>query len=624
MTRSARSVLLAAVILAGVGAAAAQPYPPAGADWPTYAGTIDGRRYSALDQVNTTNVSKLRPVWMFQTGTANNSSSFECTPLVVDGTMYVTSPDDVVTALDAATGELKWEYKPTLLISPDALKQKLCCGHVNRGVAFHHGKNGDRIYIGMLDARLAALDAATGKLVPTFGDKGIVTIIDFKDGYSETAAPVVWNDRIYIGVAGSEFKTRGFISAYDAETGNMIWRWHTIPKPGEAGGDSWPLGYYKKGGVGVWMNSTIDEKNRQVIFATGNPNPDFDGSKRPGDNLFSCSVVALDADTGTYRWHFQEVRHDLWDYDQSAAPILFTTNITGKPVDAVGAAGKTGWFYMLDRLTGKSIVPLKEVKVANDASPNGLAASKVQFVPDDGPPYHIQPFVVQKNMWVAPHVIGEGNAAPGLSGGSEWSPLSTSPRTNYIYIASIEKEMFFCKDILTGAAKKKSSISDDQGKFTTQMTCAALAILVDLLGMSLGGVAIVPSDSNPHGAFIAIDANTGNVVPGWRYETVPHPIGGTIATAGDVVFAGESNGWFNALDARSGKRLWRFNCGAGVNAAPMTYALKDAAGKWRQYVAVAAGGIAGASLPNARPDDPNGFKNFRNGDTVVVFALPED
>jgi alcohol dehydrogenase (cytochrome c) len=612
MSGSVRGLLLLVAILVSIGGAAAQPYPPAGADWPTYNGTVDGRRYSALDQVNTTNVSKLRPVWMFQTGTANNSSSFECTPLVVDGTMYVTSPDDVVTALDAATGELKWEYKPTKFLF-EGLQQKLCCGHVNRGVAFHHGASGDKVYVALLDARLVALDAATGKQVPSFGDNGIVTIADYRAGYSETAAPVVWNGKIFIGVAGSEFKTRGFFSAYDAETGKLLWRWYTIPKPGEPGGDSWPAGYYTKGGVGVWMNSTIDEKNGQVIFATGNPNPDFDGSKRPGDNLFSCSIVALDADTGTYRWHFQEVRHDLWDYDQSAVPILFTTNITGKPVDAVGAAGKTGWFYMLDRRTGKSIVPLKEVKVVNDASPNGRAASNVQMVPDDGPPYHIQPFVLQKNMWVAPHAIASENAAPGLSGGSEWSPLSTSPRTNYVYIAAIEKEMVFCRE----ADPKLPPVGP-------QWTCAWMAAFANLFGLSLGGLAIVPSDSNPHGAFIAIDADTGNVVPGWRYETTPHPIGGTMATAGDLVFAGESNGWFNALDARTGKRLWRFNCGAGVNAAPMTYALRDASGKMRQYVAVAAGGIAGASLPNARPDDPNGFKNFRNGDTVVVFALPED
>jgi glucose dehydrogenase len=397
----------------------------------------------------------------------------------------------------------------------------------------------------------------------------------------------------------------------------MLWRWHTVPSPDEPGGDTWPPGAFATGGVGVWMNSTIDEKYRQVLFATGNPNPDFDGSGRKGDNLYSCSVVSVDADTGKLKWYFQEVRHDLWDYDQSSAPILFTSKAGGQSVDAAGAAGKTGWFYMLDRRTGKSLVPLKEVKTGGTGD-----ESPVQWVPDQ------EPFVPHTNMWAPPRVLFNSNVAPGLSGGAEWSPLSYSPRTNYIYVAAIEMEMYFCRDpfaataVVAGASKEATTGAAPSTQ--NPLTCIALAIFANLAGLNLGGIAVVPPATKVHGEFIAIDADTGKTVDGWSYPTTPHPIGGTLATAGDLVFAGESNGWFNALDAKSGKRLWRFQCGAGVNAAPMTFALPDGAGKMRQYVAVAAGGLAGASLPNATPGDPNAFKYFRSGNTVIVFALPDE
>ncbi|HKR65083.1 MAG TPA: PQQ-binding-like beta-propeller repeat protein [Thermoanaerobaculia bacterium] len=619
-----RRAILGLAVFASMSLHAQTSFPAAGAEWTTYNGTIDSRRYSSLDQINATNVRRLRPAWIFQTGVTDTSKSFECTPLVVNDTMYVTAPDDSVTALDAATGDLKWTFKPKMLY-PDGTEPPLCCGQVNRGAAYYRAAKpaNDLLYVATLDARIYALNPSTGALATTFGDQGFVTVADYTKGYSETAAPVVWDGKIFIGIAGGEFRTRGFVSAYDAQSGKMLWRWYTIPAPGEPGGDSWPAGKYLEGGVAVWMNPTIDVKYRQILFATGNPNPDFDGSTRAGDNLYSCGVVAVDADTGKMRWAFQEVRHDLWDYDQTNTPILFTTNITGKPVDAAGAAGKTGWFYMLDRQTGKSIVPMKEIKVSVTGAPN---VSPVQFVPDDGPPYHIKPFVPHNNMWTPPGVFSDAFVAPGLSGGAEWSPLSTSPKTNYIYVASIEKEMYFCRDPFppkSGATAETQKIDP-----RLQIACAALAFYIDRQGMSVGGVAIVPPASQTatvvKGAFIAIDANTGNVVPNWRYETKPHPIGGTLATAGDLVFAGESNGFFDALDARTGKLLWQYRCGAGVNAAPMTYAVKDAKGKMHQYVAVAVGGLAGASLPNAQIGDPNAFRYFRSGDSVIVFALPDE
>src|SRR5262249_8846986 len=263
------------------------------------------------------------------------------------------------------------------------------------------------------DGRLIALDADTGEPITSFGNNGQIKVIDpdKEKGYSITAAPIVWNDKIFIGAAGSEFKTRGRFSAYNATTGARVWTWYTIPRPKEPGGDTWPnkraspfwkfwdrKKIYEVGGVSVWMSPTIDAANNQVIFGTGNPNPDFNGHNRAGDNLYSCSVVSLDADTGRLRWHFQEVRHDLWDYDQSSAPILFTTNITGKPVEAVGAAGKTGWFYILDRMTGAPLIEMKEAPVPQDKD---LATARTQRVPAT-----VKPFVTQNNMWSPPTLNG--------------------------------------------------------------------------------------------------------------------------------------------------------------------------------------------------------------------------
>jgi alcohol dehydrogenase (cytochrome c) len=580
-----------------------QPFEGAGADWTTYNGTIDSRRYSMLDQITTENVAKLQPVWAFQTGTASADASFECTPLVVDGWMYVTTPDDVVYKLNAATGELCWTYDPKIKLG----NFTLCCGHVNRGVAYHNGK----VYIGTLDARLIALDAETGCPVKEFGKNGAVQVEDPMKGYSETAAPVIWDGKIFYGVAGGELRTRCFIAAYDAETGKQLWKWFTIPAdddPDPKVRGTWPMGKYKTGGVGVWMNPTIDVKNRQVIFATGNPNPDFDGIGRKGDNLFSCSVVAVDADTGARRWYFQEVRHDLWDYDQSAAPVLFTAKINGESVDAVGFAGKTGWFYVLDRKTGESLYPLTEIEVPQDP---GLATARTQRVPA------YAQFITPINMWKPPTKRGVV-IAPAASGGSEWSPHSISPRTNYAYIAAVEKPMLYCLGPFDFAHKGPKPEDPSLSK-----TCVELAIAADVVSdfspLNVGGM-VVPTDTKqyaPHGAIIAIDLDRNQVV--WRHEVKPHPIGGSVVTAGDVLFAGEANGSFDALNARTGEKLWSFSCGAGVNAAPMTYAVGG-----RQYVAVSAGGLASSSLPNRSSGDPNSWKSFRSGDTVFVFALPSD
>jgi len=592
-----------------------------GVDWPTFNGTLDGHRYSTLKQINSENVKLISPAWAFQTAIVNPSTSFENTPIVVDGVMYVSTGVNVIYAMKADTGELLYRFDPEVKVGPDALTQlKLCCGHNNRGLAFYK----DRIYMGTLDGRLIALHKDHLTRLETFvGDgkiPGEAQLFKLKDGYSITAAPIVWNDMIFVGAAGSEFRTRGQFSAYDANTGKLIWRWYTVPSPQDPGGETWPdkssgpfwnrKKIYQEGGVGVWMNPVIDTTSikPQVIFGTGNPNPDFNGGGRAGDNLYSCSVVSLDAKTGKLNWYFQEVRHDLWDYDQSAPPILFTTNITGQPVEAVGMAGKTGWFYILDRKTGVPLIEMKDIDVPQDSK---LATAKQQRVPAV-----VEPFVKHtETMWSPPTLNGV-HIAPGLSGGSEWSPLSYNPELKLAYVSAIEKQMQFClvphsiKDWL-------KHVPDDVKDCRNVADLEELASLVSPL--NLGGVAVVSKDDPaPKGAFVAINVDTDKVV--WKYETTPHPISGTLATAGNLVFAGESNGYFDAFQADNGTRLWQFQTGSSINAAPMTYSVNG-----RQYVAIAAGGLASSSLPNhPGTGESKDWQNFRQGGTVFVFALPNN
>ena len=541
--------------------------PGASHDWPTYGGTIDNQRYSALSQINRRNVRVLSVAWAFQVGFSIPATSFECTPIVVNGVMYVTSPLGDVFALRADTGERLWKFDPKVNLDTTT---KLCCGVINRGVAVGGGK----VYLATLDARLIALDEKTGQPIASFGDSGIVQIAGHKDGYSETSPPIFHQGMLLIGAAGGEYQTRGFFSAYDAETGKLIWRWHTIPAPGESGGSTWPdTGIYKVGGGSVWMPPAVDLQRGLVIFGTGNPNPDFDGKARAGDNLYTCSIVALDVTTGKMRWYFQQVKHDLWDYDQAAPPVLFDVYRNGKRIPAVGAAGKTGWFYILDRATGKSLIPTYEKEVPQN--PAQATARTQTFLTTP-------PFSEHSNIFGVLDTQG-ALMAPGINGGSEWSPLSYSPRTGLAYIMAVEQPMLF--------------ITDSARKVPFEMT--------------LGGDTLSPPKQMPTGAFVAVDVNTGLVR--WRVATTPFPEGGTLATAGDILFAGQSDGLFIALDAETGKRLWQFQCGAGVNAPPVTYEVNG-----RQYVAVAAGG-------NSKERDLTGLAGerfFQNGGTIFVFTLP--
>ncbi|HTU54347.1 MAG TPA: PQQ-binding-like beta-propeller repeat protein [Acetobacteraceae bacterium] len=493
---------------------------PGGANWTNSGHGYTNDRFSPLDEINAANVTNLIPVAIAQTG---YTASFETTPVVVNGVMYITTPmvndKQAVIAMDGATGREMWRY-----VHNDQLNH-ICCGPVNRGVVAAYGK----VFFDTLDDHLIALDARTGKEM--WSD----VVADAPVGYTETMAPQAYSGMVIIGSAGGEWATRGFVAAYNAADGKQIWRFNTTD-PNSWAGDSW-----KRGGSAVWTTPAIDTERDLVIFSVGNPNPDLNGSVRLGNNLYSDSIVALHAKTGALAWYYQEVPHDVWDYDAVSNVVLFDAMDNGKMVPAAGEAGKTAWFYIVNRETGQLI-------------------------------RKSEPFDQQQNMFAQPTVAGV-QSLPGANGGSEWSPPAYSPLTHAVYVLGMNQLMTFKTE-------------------TTTPNIPGLIRLGSTFANVPGGV--------QDGTLTAIDVNTGKIV--WN-QTLPQPMmGGALATAGNLVFSGEGNGWFDAFDATSGKLLWRFSLGAGVNAPPVAYQVNG-----REYIAVAAGGNFQIGYPL--------------GDAVAIFTL---
>ena len=515
--------------------------------WPSYGRDYSNQRWSPLTQVGTTNAAQLELAWHFTTGVPK---SFETSPIVIGRTMYITTAMNHAIALDAVTGSKKWEY-----IHPLA-STTACCGPNNRGVAYYGG----RVYMATLDAQLVALDTTDGHLVWS------VQVADNRLGYSITHAPVVANGTVIVGVSGAEYGIRGTVSAYDAGTGAMVWRWYTVPSPDEGGwwgkwsttdafgtplnrdiaqekrdsakyGDAW-----KTGGGSVWQTPAVDTARGLLILTVNNPSPDVDGVVRPGDNLYTDCIVALDLKTGKLRWYFQEVPHDTWDYDPASPPVLIDVrDSTGRMVPAVAQAGKTGWVYILDRVTGKPI-------------------------------RRSDPFVEQKNMFTRATRSGV-RLMPGGNGGAEWSPTAYSKQTGYLYVLGLNQHEIY--------------------KLRPEKYHAPASYLT--------GVWYSGEPAKDYGSFSAIDLNTGRIV--WQ-DTVPHPmVGGALATAGGLAFVGTKDKRFLAVDARTGAILWTYAAPAGVNAPPITYMVDGV-----QYIAVAAGGNFQINAPR--------------GDELLVFALP--
>jgi len=504
-------------------------------------------RYSKADQINTGNIKKLRPAFVFQTAVVE---SMETSPIVVDGVMYVTTSYDHVYAVDATSGQELWHYK-----HPMGAVTTFCCGPNNRGVAVL----GDKLFLGTLDAKLVALDNKSGKMLWQ------TQIADPEKGYSETMAPAAVDGKVLIGTNGGEYGIRGFVKAFDAESGKLLWTFYTIPDQGSEG--VWAAqdatGHdmhrdiaaekaqlSKAGrkfestlGGGVWMTPTVDLKTRTVFFAVGNPSPDLYGTERPGDNLYTDSLVAIDLDSGKYKWHYQYIAHDVWDLDAVSPAILVDAkDKTGKVVPAVIHAGKTGHVYVHDR---------------NDGS---LIRFSDAMVPQEG-------------RWTLPSSKGE-RMALGANGGVEWSPMAYSPKLELAYAINLVQPMTYHVE----------PAQYPDGK------------------LWLGGAFKTIPNEPQTGNVTAVDIQSGKIA--WQVKTDQPMIGGITATAGDLVFTGEGNGLFKAYNAKTGELLWSFQCGAGVNAPPVTYMVDG-----KQYVAVAAGG-------NTQID-------FKRGNSVLVFSLAE-
>ena len=485
--------------------------------WPSYGRDYTNQRYSPLAQVTTANAAQLELAWHFKTGLAE---SFENSPLVVGRTMYVTTPMNHLFALDAKTGAKKWEYVHPLGTTT------ACCGPVNRGAAYYGG----RVYMATLDGQVVALDTADGHPAWT------VQVVDNKKGYSITMAPVIADGTVFIGTSGAEYGIRGRVTALDANDGALRWRWYTIPSPEEGGWwGTWsatdPFGTpmnrdvaqekrdsakyadaWKRGGGSVWQTPAIDTARGLMILTVNNPSPDIDGVVRPGDNLYTDCIVALDYHTGKLRWYFQEVPHDTWDYDPISPPVLMDVkDAAGRTVAAVAQAGKTGWVYVLDRTTGK---PIRRT----DA------------------------FVEQKDMFTRATRRGV-RVLPGGNGGSEWSPPAYSPQTGYLYVLGLNEH--------------------DLYKLRPEKYAAPASYLT--------GVWYSVEPKKDYGSFSAVDLNTGRIA--WQ-DTVPHPmVGGAMATAGGVVFVGTKDRRFLGIDARTGRIIWTYAAPAGVNAPPVSYML---------------------------------------------------
>jgi alcohol dehydrogenase (cytochrome c) len=492
-------------------------------NWLSYSRTLDNQRHSPLDQVNSNNVDKLELAWVWQ---AHSLEKFEATPLVVNGVLYtVQAPNDVV-ALDAATGRVFWTY------SHQNSPARTCCGRVNRGLAIV----GDSLFMGTVDGHLVALDAKSGQLLWD------TVVADASKQYSITMSPTVIKDKVYIGTAGGDMGVRAFVAAYDIHSGKELWKFYTVPAAGEAGNESWADGSWIVGGAGVWNAGAYDADANLLYWGTGNPASAWDGRSRLGDNLYTDSVIALDADTGKLKWHYQFTPHDELDYDATQVPVLADIDWQGKPRKVMLWANRNGLMYVLDRLTGEFLLgkPYVEVNWMNGFDAKGRPQRAPGMLPTPG------------GTLIRPHVHGATN----------WAPPAYNPDTELFYVAHWEH----------------SGIMAIEGQFPQ-------AVGVNSRQTTMGDVTLEPflnNDDEAYGMIAAYDPATLNRV--WEYSLGNITWGGVLSTKGNVVFGGGKDGYFVALDAKTGELLWKAALGGQVNSGPMTYTANG-----KQYVAVAAG-----------------------------------
>ena len=601
LSRRVRILLPLVLALAPLAPAAAAPVDDArllaadadAADWLLPGRDYADRRFSPLDQVDAGTVKRLVPKWIYQTGTA---ATFQTSPIVADGVMYLSAPFSHVMAVDAKTGRELWRYEHK------ARTKKLCCGPANRGVAIGYGK----VFVATVDARLVALDQNTGAVVwdvplaepsdepePTEdraslgkADPALKGAVSGSTGIGANSAPLVFDGKVIVGITGvgyglhldsdrpgaplgavvgvaGRYGRPGFIAAFDASSGKEVWKFDTTQEGWEgAFRQATPYGVplerdiaaekaaapehkdaWRYGGGSIWHAPALDPKTGRIFFGVGNPSPQVAGESRPGDNLYTSSLVALDARTGKLAWHYQQTPHDMWGYDVASPPSLFSLEVDGKTREVVGQASKLGWYFVHDRATGELL-------------------------------FRSEPFIPQSNMFRAP--TPEGIViAPGVGGGVNWSPASIDEANGIAYVAAMHWPSTYRAQEIPATADKPA----------------------------VRYFNIEPAKSGMYGLMTAIDLKAGGKLL-WQKKTDEPLIGGVLATAGGLAFTGEGNGDFSAFDAKSGQKLWSFNCGAGVNAPPIAFMVDG-----KQYVAVAAGGSQ--------------IWGFRQGGAVIAFGLPD-
>lgn len=559
------------------------------ADWPQHGRDPGGQRFAPIADIDTTSVKRLVPKWIWQSGVVG---TFQATPIVVNGVMYVSLPFSHVAAIDAETGRERWRYKHERRV------EKLCCGPGNRGVAVQDG----RVFVGTVDARLIALDAETGTVLwdvevappaaqtEQHRDGMGAAKVTGSSGIGIAAAPLVFDGRVIIGVTGvgyglhldapregaplgavigfpGNYGGAGFLAAFDAVSGRKVWQFDTVRHPDDGGWEgeyveATPDGVrlnrdtdaeraraparqdaWRYGGGSVWSTSAVDPATGHLYFGVGNPSPQMDDSGRPGDNLYTSSLMAIDARTGRYLWHYQQVPHDLWGYDVASPPVLFDAVVDGVTVPALGQASKLGWFYVHDRRDGTLL-------------------------------WKSEPFIPQENLFA--RATPEGvRIAPGAAGGANWSPVALDASRQRAFVAAMHMPMIYSLKTLPAQGDQP-----EQPYFMLE-----------------------PSDEPRWGVLAAVDLARGGELA-WSTQTEQPLIGGVLALASGVVFTGEGDGHLSAFDANSGERLWKFQCGAGVNAPPIAYRLN---GKSR--IAVAAGGSQ--------------IWGYPQGGAIVVFGPPD-
>ena len=572
--RAARWTLLWLLLAAALPALAADDFSPAAlarlptTDWPTNGGNLANQRYSPLTTLDRRSVAGLEGVWRTSLGGSGSGPQYsgEAQPLVYDGVAYVVTGADDVFAVAIDDGSILWQYRAEL---PPAMTT-VCCGWTSRGV----GLSEQHVYVGQLDGQLKALDRRSGAVQwSTQAER-------WQDGYTITAAPLYYDGLVIIGFAGGEMGTRGRLKAFDAATGALVWTFYTIPAPGEPGSETWNQGnlLWMHGGAPIWNTPAVDPELGLLYFSTGNAGADSNGAHRAGDNLFTASILALDIRTGHYRWHFQEVHHDIWDYDAPNPVMLFDIEIDGVPRKALTQAGKTGWFYILDRVTGQPLIGIDEVPVPQEPRQATAATQPVPrgdaFVPQSlrVPPEGVR--LVNEGRIFTPFWTDAIAIAPGAGGGANWPPSAHDPTTGYSFVCASDRPFQFAG----------LDIGDEPPQPGDRYTAGVF------LGEAMYNFGVVA----------AVDMHTNKLV--WQQHWREMCFSGMTATAGGLLFVGRNDGRLTALDSSTGSKLWEFQTGAGMNA-PVT--VFEHNGK-PHVLAYAAGNVLAGS---------------RHGDALWLFAL---